>query len=65
MKIEKIDKEKIKCRVLDTLFEKIGNELDHEIMELDSFEETNDDFLKLHSEMTREIIKDMYLESIK
>jgi hypothetical protein len=65
MKIEKIDKEKIKLRVSDILFEKLGNELDHELMELDSFEETNDDFLKLHSEITREIIKEMYLESIK
>tara|TARA_R110001606_G_scaffold379823_1_gene540053 strand:+ start:440 stop:637 length:198 start_codon:yes stop_codon:yes gene_type:complete len=65
MKIEKIDKEKIMFRVIDTMFEKLGNELDNEIMELDSFEETNDDFLKLHSEMTREIIKEMYLESIK
>ena len=65
MKIEKIDKEEIMFRVIDTMFEKLGNELDNEIMELDSFEETNDDFLKLHSEMTREIIKEMYLESIK
>lgn len=65
MKIEKIDKEEIMWRVIDTMFEKLGNELDNEIMELDSFEETNDDFLKLHSEMTREIIKEMYLESIK
>ena len=65
MKIEKIDKEEIMCRVIDTMFEKLGNELDNELMELDSFEETNDDFLKLHSEITREIIKEMYLESIK
>ena len=56
MNISKEDRENIIFTVADQVFGKIANELDYYLMEHEDFTETDDDFIQLHNEMTKEVL---------
>ena len=56
MNISKEDRENIIFYVADEVFGKIANELDWHLMEHEDFTETDDAFIELHYEMTKEVL---------
>ena len=62
MKLTNEEKLKITWRVVDSLYEKLANELEYELEEHNDFTETNDEFQDLFNEMTIKIVKYMRSE---
>ena len=62
MKITNEEKLKITWRVVDSLYEKLANELEYELQEHENFPETNDAYMDLFNEMTIKIVKYMRSE---
>ena len=62
MKLTNNEKLKITWRVVDSLYEKLANELEYELEDHDNFTETNDEFMDLFNEMTIKIVKYMRSE---
>ena len=59
MKLNKEQKHDIVLEVVDSLYEKLANELDYHLMEHENFSETNDEFDNLFNNMTIQIVKEM------
>ena len=59
MKITRQEKHDIVLEVVDSLYEKLANELDYHLMDHENFSETNDEFENLFEEMTIQIVKEM------
>ena len=53
------EKHDIVLEVVDSLYEKLANELDYHLMDHEDFSETNDEFVKLFNNMTIQIVKEM------
>ncbi len=62
MKLTNEEKDEITWRVVDSLYEKLANELEYELEEHNDFTETNDDYFDLFNEMTVKIVKYMRSE---
>ena len=62
MKLTNKEKDEITWRVVDSLYEKLANELEYELENHNNFTETNDEFLNLFNEMTIKIVKYMRSE---
>jgi len=62
MKITNEEKDEITWRVVDSLYEKLANELEYELEEHNDFTETNDAYFDLFNEMTVKIVKYMRSE---
>ena len=62
MKLTNEEKLKITWRVVDSLYEKLANELEYELEEHNDFTETNDAYFDLFDEMTVKIVKYMKSE---
>jgi len=62
MKITNEEKDEITWRVVDSLYEKLANELEYELEEHNDFTETNDAYFDLFDEMTVKIVKYMRSE---
>ena len=62
MKLSNEEKLKITWRVVDSLYEKLANELEYELQEHENFPETNDAYMDLFNEMTIKIVKYMRSE---
>ena len=56
------EKDEITWRVVDSLYEKLANELEYELEDHMNFTETNDEFMDLFNEMTIKIVKYMRSE---
>lgn len=59
MKINKQDKQDITLRVVDSLYEKLANELEYELQEHENNTETDDAYMLLFNEMTINIVHEM------
>ncbi len=59
MKLNREQKHDIVLEVVDSLYEKLANELDYHLMDHEDFSETNDEFDKLFNNMTIQIVKEM------
>ena len=59
MRLDKQEKHNIVLEVVDSLYEKLANELDYHLMDNENFSETNDEFEDLFEEMTVQIVKEM------
>ena len=59
MKLNRQDQHNIVLEVVDSLYEKLANELDYHLMDHENFSETNDEFLELFNNMTIQIVKEM------
>ena len=59
MKLNKEQKHNIVLEVVDSLYEKLANELDYHLMDHEDFSETNDEFVKLFNNMTIQVVKEM------
>ena len=59
MKLNKEQKHDIVLEVVDSLYEKLANELDYHLMDHENFSETNDEFIKLFNNMTIQVVKEM------
>jgi hypothetical protein len=53
MQLNKQEKHDIVLEVVDSLYEKLANELDYHLMDHENFSETNDEFEDLFEEMTK------------
>ena len=53
------EKHNIVLEVVDSLYEKLANELDYHLMDHDNFSETNDEFEELFNNMTIQVVKEM------
>ena len=53
------EKHNIVLEVVDSLYEKLANELDYHLMDHENFSETNDEFLELFNNMTIQVVKEM------
>ena len=62
MKLTNEEKDEITWRVVDSLYEKLANELEYELENHNDFTETNDEFQDLFNEMTVKIVKYMRSE---
>ena len=62
MKLTNEEKDEITWRVVDSLYEKLANELEYELESHNDFIETNDEFMDLFNEMTIKIVKYMRSE---
>ena len=62
MKLTNEEKDEITWRVVDSLYEKLANELEYELEDHNNFTETNDEFMNLFNEMTIKIVKYMRSE---
>ena len=62
MKLTNEEKDEITWRVVDSLYEKLANELEYELQEHENFPETNDAYMDLYNEMTIKIVKYMRSE---
>ena len=49
----------IVLEIVDSLYEKLANELDYHLMDHENFSETNDEFIKLFNNMTIQVVKEM------
>ena len=56
------EKDEITWRVVDSLYEKLANELEYELQDHKNFPETNDAYMNLFNEMTIKIVKYMRSE---
>ena len=59
MKLTRQEKHDIVLEVVDSLYEKLANELDYHLMDHENFSETNDEFEILFNNMTIQIVKEM------
>ena len=59
MKIDRQEKLDIVLEVVDSLYEKLANELDYHLMDHENFSETNDEFEILFNNMTIQVVKEM------
>lgn len=59
MQINKQDKQDIILRVVDSLYEKLANELEYELQEHENNTETDDAYIDLFNKMTIDIVKEM------
>ena len=59
MQINKQDKQDIILRVVDSLYEKLANELEYELQEHENNTETDDAYIELFDKMTIDIVKEM------
>lgn len=59
MHLEDKDKEDIILRVVDSLYEKLANELEYELQEHENNTETDNAYFDLFNKMTIEIVKEM------
>jgi hypothetical protein len=59
MLINKQDKQDIILKVVDSLHEKLANELEYELQEHENNTETDDAYFDLFNKMTIDIIKEM------
>lgn len=59
MLINKQDKQDIILRVVDSLYEKLANELEYELQEHENNTETDDAYIDLFDKMTIDIVKEM------
>lgn len=59
MQLDKQEKHDIVLEVVDSLYEKLANELDYHLMDHANFSETNDEFDDLFEEMTIQVVKEM------
>ena len=59
MLINKKDKQDIILRVVDSLYEKLANELEYELQEHENNTETDDAYFDLFNKMTIDIVKEM------
>ena len=59
MQINKQDKKDIILRVVDSLYEKLANELEYELQEHENNTETDDAYIDLFNKMTIDIVKEM------
>ena len=59
MQLNKQEKHNIVLEVVDSLYEKLANELDYHLMDHENFSETNDEFEDLFEEMTIQIVNEM------
>lgn len=62
MKLTNKEKDEITWRVVDSLYEKLANELEYELEDHNDFTETNDAYMDLFNEMTVKIVKYMRSE---
>ena len=62
MKLTNKEKDEITWRVVDSLYEKLANELEYELEDHNDFTETNDAYMDLYNEMTIKIVKYMRSE---
>ena len=62
MKLTNEEKDEITSTVVDSLYEKLGNQLEYELQGHENFQETNDDYMNLFNEMTVKIVKYMRSE---
>ena len=53
------EKHDIVLEVVDSLYEKLANELDYHLMDHVNFSETNDEFENLFEEMTIQVVSEM------
>jgi len=59
MKLNRQEKHNIVLEVVDSLYEKLANELDYHLMDHENFSETNDEFEELFNNMTIQVVKEM------
>ena len=59
MKLTRQEKHDIVLEVVDSLYEKLANELDYHLMDHENFSETNDEFEILFNNMTIQVVKEM------
>lgn len=59
MHLEDKDREDIILRVVDSLYEKLANELEYELQEHENNTETDNAYFDLFNKMTIEIVKEM------
>ena len=59
MHLEDKDKQDIILRVVDSLYEKLANELEYELQEHENNTETDDAYIDLFDKMTIDIVKEM------
>ena len=59
MKIDREEKHNIVLEVVDSLYEKLANELDYHLMEHENFNESDDEFDELFNKMTIQIVNEM------
>lgn len=59
MHLNKQDKQDITLRVVDSLYEKLANELEYELQEHENNTETDDAYMLLFNEMTINIVHEM------
>ena len=59
MQLNRQEKHDIVLEVVDSLYEKLANELDYHLMDHENFSETNDEFLQLFNNMTIQVVKEM------
>ena len=59
MHLNKKDKKDITLRVVDSLYEKLANELEYELQEHENNTETDDAYMLLFNEMTINIVHEM------
>ena len=59
MHLNKQDKQDIILRVVDSLYEKLANELEYELQEHENNTETDDAYIELFDKMTIDIVKEM------
>ena len=59
MILDRQEKHNIVLEVVDSLYEKLANELDYHLMEHENFSETNDEFDELFNKMTIQIVNEM------
>ena len=57
--ISRKEQHDIVLEVVDSLYEKLANELDYHLMDHVNFSETNDEFEDLFEEMTIQVVKEM------
>ena len=57
--ISKKEQHDIVLEVVDSLYEKLANELDYHLMDHENFSETNDEFEELFNNMTIQIVNEM------
>ena len=59
MLINKQNKQDIILKVVDSLYEKLANELEYELQEHENNTETDDAYFDLFNKMTIDIVKEM------
>ena len=58
MLLNRQEKHDIVLEVVDSLYEKLANELDYHLMDLENYR-NSDEFIKLFNNMTIQVVKEM------